>query len=220
MSLTISDKKVAKRAGGGVLLAVAIAYFYACDDALLGGPIIAAASKWGIVRALAFGAIACAIWNIPQTLLFISKGHPLAKDDTAKYDGLEKFLRMLGWCQPPILLSITWGKLGAVMGVVGVLLLLLLTKWLSKYRDEAEARIDSKVGRLSRFVWEKHPRWVWAALFLIGPQMAIMPMMNSGSSVSACKRKGLVFLAVYSVEFATAYVFLGKSLLDWIIGLF
>lgn len=222
MSLTHADResdlKIAKRAGGGVLLAVAVAYFYWCDDALLAGPIAAATVKWGIIPALIFGAIACAIWNIPQTLVFISKGHPLAKNSTAKYDGLEKFVRTLGWCQPPILLSAAYGRVGAVIGIVGVLLLLQLTKWLSKHQDEAAGRIDTKLGRLSQFVWDKHRAWVIVALFLIGPQMALMPMMKSGASVSACKRVGFVFIAVYSLEFAITWVFLGNSLLGWLIG--
>lgn len=217
MSLTISDKKVAKRASGGVLLAAAVAYFYACDDLLLGGPIGVAAVKWGFIPALAFGAITCLIWNVPQTVLFVSGFYP-STSSSSKYQWIVKFVKLVGWCQPPVFLFVQFGVRGGVVGIAGVLLLLCLNSWLSKYRDQADERNETRLGRWSEALWMKHRRWVYVALFFIGPQMALLPVLKARVPIGMAHRWGFKFMVVYSIEFALAWVFLGNSLLGWLIG--
>lgn len=217
MSLTISDKKVAKRASGGVLLAAAMVYFYFCDDIVLAGPIVAVAIKWGIAPAMIFGTIACAIWNVPQTMAFISEMYPTSKGVMTKYQRFETIVKTLGWFQPPIVLFVAFGWIGGVIGFVGVLLLKRLASWLAKYRQEADGQIGTKLTRLSEYIWQKHRRWLYVVLFVIGPQMALLPAMNAGAPISEVKRMGYKLIAVYAVQFTLGYV-VGVSVLGWIIG--
>ena len=205
-----SGRNNIRRTGRGFLGVLALVYFYFCDDIVLAGPIIAVTAKWGILAGTIFGVISCAIWNIPQTLVFLGEMRNDSKSED-KYARLESIVKVIGWFQPIVVFTIAYGPRWGFVSVLGVALLYWFNSWFHNRQKGTEEQLTTRFENIADFIWRHH--WLlYLALFFIGPQMSLVPVAKSNAKYSDVRRIGYKLIAVYSIEFALGYT-IGFTLL-------